>query len=156
MDIFLLGITVLSLIVALVMSVTAWRVMRDDKQRSAARIAALSAASADDEEPMELPIVAPKIEKAPWSPAPFNSIEYADTADSISLRTPHEKRDTTVVSHAPGFLGAVSEERTSGGGQRSLAIAAVALFVVLSGGLVWMMAGPEGTTSVAVDRKSVV
>jgi heme exporter protein D len=149
MDILLLGITVVSLIVALVMSVTAWRLMRDEKQRSAARIAALSAASDDDGEPMALPIVAPKIEKAPWSPAPFASIE-SDTADSISLRTPREEPDTTVVSHASGFLGAITEERTSGGGQRSLAIAAAALFVVLSGGLVWMMAGPEGTTPVAV------
>jgi heme exporter protein D len=141
MDILLLGITVVSLIVALVMSVTAWRLMRDEKQRSAARIAGLSAASADDGAPMELPIAAPKIEKAPWSPAPFASMESA-TADSISLRPPHEKPDTTVVSHASGFLGAITEERTSGGGQRSLAMAAVVLFVILSGGLVWMMAGP--------------
>ena len=53
-----------------------------------------------------------------------------------------------------GFLGAVTEERTSGGGQRSLAIAAAALFVVLSSGLVWMMSGPEGTTPVAVGPNS--
>ena len=54
------------------------------------------------------------------------------------------------LSHASGFLGSVTEERSSGGGQRSLAIAAAVLFVVLSGGLVWMMSGPEGTTPVAV------
>ena len=44
MDTLLLGITVVSLVVALVMSVTAWRLMRDEKQRSAARIAALATA----------------------------------------------------------------------------------------------------------------
>ena len=43
MDILLLGITIVSLIVALVMSVTAWRVIRDEKRRSSARVAALSA-----------------------------------------------------------------------------------------------------------------
>src|SRR5687767_13036875 len=47
MDIILLGITVVSLIVALVMSVTAWRLMRADKQRSAARVAALSVAASE-------------------------------------------------------------------------------------------------------------
>ena len=52
MDTVLLGITVVSLIVALVMSVTAWRLMRDETQRSAARVAALSAAaSAAAEDP---------------------------------------------------------------------------------------------------------
>src|SRR5215207_7242477 len=45
MDIILLGITVVSLIVALVMSVTAWRLMRDEKARAAARVAALSVAA---------------------------------------------------------------------------------------------------------------
>jgi hypothetical protein len=150
MDILLLGITVVSLVTALVMSVTAWRLMRDEKQRSAARIAALSAASADDAEPMELPIVAPKkIEKAPWNRAPFDSRESAD-ADSLSLRVAPGAPSDAPAPHASVFLGAITEERTSGGRQRSLAIAAVALFVVLSGGLVWMMAGPEGTTPVAV------
>ena len=47
MDIILLGITVVSLVVALVMSVAAWRVMRDEKQRSAARVAALSVAASE-------------------------------------------------------------------------------------------------------------
>lgn len=159
MDTLLLGITVLSLVVALVMSVTAWRLMRDEKQRSAARIAALATASTDDE-PIALPIVAPKTEKAPWTrapfdsmasaePASFDSIESAEPAEALSRRVGSEEYSEPIVSHAPVF-GAVTEERTSGGGQRSLAIAAAVLFVVLSGGLVWMMAGPEGTTPVAV------
>ena len=45
MDIILLGITVVSLIVTLVMSVAAWRLARDEKKRSAARVAALSLAA---------------------------------------------------------------------------------------------------------------
>ena len=159
MDTLLLGITVVSLIVALVMSVTAWRLMRDDKQRSAARIAALSAAAADDviEEPFPETPMTPLRTKAPWAPAPlasFDTIESTDAWDPVPLRMTHEKPDATVVSHASGFLGAVVEDRQTGGGQRSLAFAAAALFVILSGGLVWMMSGPEGTTPVAVGPNS--
>ena len=159
MDTLLLGITVVSLIVALVMSVTAWRLMRDEKQRSAARIAALSAAAVDDviEEPFPEVQVTPVRTRAPWAPAPvepFDTIESAGTPDSNSLGMPREKPDTAAVSHAAGFLGAVVDERQTGAGQRSLAIAAVALFVILSGGLVWIMSGPEGTTPVAVGPNS--
>src|SRR5687767_964466 len=156
MDTLLLGITVVSLIVALVMSVTAWRLMRDEKQRSAARIAALSAAASDDvlDVPFpELPM-APVRTRAPWAPAPFDSTASAEPADALSLRAGSDQHSEPTISHASGFLGAVTEERTSGGGQRSLAIAAVALFVLLSGGLVWMMSGPEGTTPVAVGPNS--
>jgi len=148
MDTLLLGITVLSLIVALVMSVTAWRVIRDDKQRSAARIAALSAAAADDvvEDFPEIQPV-PERPRAPWSPAPFDSRELAD-ADSVSLRV------DSAQDASPRFLGAVTETRDSGNGQRSLAMAAVVFFLILSGGLVWMMSGPEGTTPLAVGANS--
>src|ERR1044072_2143624 len=77
MDMLLLGITVVSLIVAFIMSMAAMRLMRDEKQRSSARVAALSlAAAAGDErtpraaEPplqdffKEVPRPAPK---APWA-----------------------------------------------------------------------------------------
>ena len=53
-----------------------------------------------------------------------------------------------------GFLGAADIERESGGRQKSLAFAAVRLFVVLSGGLVWLMSGPRGTPAVAVGPNS--
>src|SRR5687767_1483753 len=101
MDTLLLGITVISLIVALVMSVTAWRVMRDEKRRAAARIAALSAASFEPVEPAHAadsitlrtaaaPTAAPAIEKVartPWKPAPFDStMSAASAADPVSLR----------------------------------------------------------------------
>ena len=49
MDIILLGITIVALGVALVMSLAAWRLMRDDKKRTAARVAALSVAAASPE-----------------------------------------------------------------------------------------------------------
>ncbi len=96
MDIILLGVTVVSLGVALVMSIAAWRVTRDEKKRSAARVAALSLAAGVDDTPKGLspqdvaqessrvesfPLesfaaqeVAPAPKpamKAPWAPAPF-------------------------------------------------------------------------------------
>lgn len=148
MDTLLLGITVVSLIVALVTSVTAWRLMRDEKQRSAARIAALSAAASDEVGSIDLPMTEPKVERpvsrAPWAPAPM----IVDTP-IVQAAEPEP-----VASHASGFLGAIVEERQAGGGQRSLAIAAALLFAILSGGLVWIMSGAEGTTSVAVGPNS--
>ena len=153
MDTLLLGITVVSLVVALVMSVTVWKLTREEKQRSAARIAALSAA------------------------ATFDSIESADVADSISLRTPAEPktppaprapwkpapppppvveppRVEPTLMHATGFLGEAPVERDNGSRQKSLAYAAVAFFVVLVGGTAWVMSAPEGTSAVAVGPNS--
>ena len=155
MDILLLGITVVSLVVALVMSMTAWRLMRDEKQRSAARIAALSAAASVDstefgEAPDAIslrtsapPVIAAKpVVKAPWTPAP------------VIVEQPVARIPEPVAVHASGFLGAAPLERDNDGRQKTLAMAAVALFVVLSGGLVWMMSEPEGTSAVAVGPNS--
>lgn len=164
MDMLLLGITLVSLIVALVMSVTAWRVLRDEKQRSAARIAALSAAVADETAPLLQPVVERPIEKpamatekprAPWAPAPvgIDAIETAEPVESRPLRIAPQKPEPG-ISHASGFLGATVVERDSGSRQRPLAIAAVALFLVLSSGIAWMMSEPEGTSAVAVGPNS--
>ena len=165
MDILLLGITVVSLIVAFVMSMAAMRLMRDEKQRSAARIAALSVA-AKSEEPIKPAVsVEAKVErpapKAPWSapkivPAP---IAVAAVASELPLNQPKiqpERYSTPEarISHASGFLGASEVQREEGGRQKTLAFAATFLFVVLSGGLVWMMAGPRGTTAQAMGPNS--
>lgn len=123
MDTLLLGITIVSLIVALVMSVTAWRLMRDEKARGAARVAALSAAA-------DAPA------RAPWKPA-------------LMAEEPVVAPEPT-IAHASGFLGAAPVERDGGTRQRTLAVAAVGLFVILSGSLVSMMSRPEGTSAVAV------
>jgi heme exporter protein D len=125
MDTLLLGITIVSLIVALVMSVTAWRLMRDETARASARVAALSAAASMD---------APA--RAPWKPAPI-----AD--EPVAAPEP-------TIAHASGFLGAAPVEHDGGTRQRTLAVAAVGLFVILSGSLVSMMSRPEGTSAVAV------
>src|SRR5918993_991472 len=51
-------------------------------------------------------------------------------------------------------MGVTPEASDSGGRQRVLAIAAFVLFAIMSGGLVWMMSGPEGTSAVAVGPNS--
>ena len=149
MDTLLLGITVVSLVIALIMSVTAWRLMRDEKRHSAARIAALSAAATVDNaanQYPELPIAEPaagqRTARSPWKPA------------AAVAEPPPAPAVEPVVSHASGFLGAATEVHDNGGRQRTLAIAAVALFVVMSGSLMWMMSGPEGTSAVAVGPNS--
>lgn len=139
MDIILLAVTVVSLIVALVMSVTAARLMRDEKKRSAARVAALSLAAAEDDSPRN----DARLAKAPWS-SPRSVAAQVSPVAPVALVAP------VMLSHASGFLGAASVEREDGGRQRSLAFAAVILFLVLSGGLVWLMSGPRGTTAVAM------
>jgi hypothetical protein len=170
MDIILLGVTVVSLGVALVMSVTAWRLMRDDKQRSSARVAALSVAASASEsiagfvrEPET-----PKIVKAPWSApriAPALAVSAVAPVVELPLNQPSRIEPARVieppvrvsepfVTHASGFLGAAEAQHDEGGRQKSLAFAAMFLFVVLAGGLMWMMSGPRGTTPVAVGPNS--
>jgi hypothetical protein len=107
--------------------------------------------------------------KAPWSaprivPAP---IVASSTAPAVELPLNQPKRVTTVpriepretptestLTHATGFLGAVETPREDSHRQRTLAFAAVVLFLVLSGGLAWMMSGPRGTTAAAMGPNS--
>ena len=137
MDTVLLAVTVLSLIVALVMSVTAWRLMRDEKRRSAARIAALSAAANDEAPFPEIPLTPPvaakpaeRIVRTPWKPA--------------VIETP-ERADEPVIVHSTGFRGAAAVERTGGNRQRGLAIATVVFFITITGGFIYTMSDSQGT-----------
>jgi hypothetical protein len=179
MDIILLVVTLVSLVVAFVMSMAAWRLTREEKERSAARVAALSLAASSAPATTEsdgvqglsgnvlVEVRAEKpVAKAPWSapkivPAPIAATAapadiplYEARVEPVRVAEPSHFRlglgEQASVSHASGFLGAADVERDSGGRQKSLAFAAILLFVVLSGGLVWMMSGPRGTTAVAV------
>ncbi len=197
MDIILLGVTVISLAVALVTSIAAWRVMRDEKKRSAARVAALSLAAGIGDEssrhessphPASLRDLSPRessplasfaaeavapapqpATKAPWAPAPFNnSTDFAAKSASVApvdmplnqtrpeapvaARPP--VRVEAPLSHASGFLGAQETPRDTGSRQKLLAFAAIALFAVLSGSLVWMMSAPRGSSAAAVGPNS--
>ena len=168
MDIILLAVTVVSLGIALVMSIAAWRVTQDEKKRSAARVAALSLAATDDAAKSALesfpsqeayvPAAKPAM-KAPWSAPRIVAAPIVAAAAPVELplnqsRVEPVRPAQPAVSHASGFLGADETPRVSGNGQKSLAFAAIALFVVLSGGLVWMMSGPEGTSAAAIGPNS--
>ena len=158
MEILLLGITVISLAVALVMSTAAWRLTQEERRRSAARVAALSVAASDSESAPAAAAapVAPRVEgppvKAPWKGAAFEAAEPS-RPKPITIVAP-EPELFEQSANASGFLGAAPEAPGADGRQRRLAFAAAALFVVLSGGLVWMMSEPEGTTAVAVGPNS--
>jgi len=179
MDIILLGITIVSLVVALVMSVAAWRLMRDEKQRSAARVAALSVAASE-------PSLVNRPAGFAKTPAPSEALEQNEPAVRTVTRAPWTSPSTArpaahvasvsmpaefstaepfrpselplnqreIVTHASGFLGATEVQHDNGGRQKTLAFAAVMLFVVMSGGLVWMMSGPEGSSAAAVGPNS--
>jgi hypothetical protein len=173
MDIILLGTTVVSLAIALVMSTAAWRLTRDEKKRSAARVAALSLAAnsvPDTRESFSGQAVGappPKIEgavtdfvsekradkpfdRAPWSAPRIVSTATAELPLNQPARIDAVRTSEPTLSHASGFLGATAVPRENSSRQKTLALAAVILFLVLSGGLVWSMSGPRGTTAVAM------
>lgn len=174
MEMLLLGITVISLSVALVMSMSAWRLSREEKRRSAARVAALSIAAASDAPVAQAvspdnaigfqarPAAVPEKPRmrAPWAPAPVAADAPARSIVMTPPPVPELPLNTAsgarTLSHASGFLGAEVEPapQASGGRQRSLAVAAAVLFVGLLGGLVWMMSNPRGTSAVAVGPNS--
>ena len=138
-----------SLIVALIMSVTAWRLMREEKQRSAARIAALSAATAEDA-PLDWPIAeARPIAEPKLVAEPKLMAEPAPIA-----RAPWKPAPEPIATHATGFLGVAPQESDSGNRQKSLAVAAVVFFACLAAGTAWVMSAPEGTSAVAVGPNS--
>src|SRR6478609_5926717 len=155
MDIILLGITIVSLGVALVMSTAAWRMTRDEKKRSVARVAALSLAAAtpDTAQSSEpgVSAFAPEkradkpLERAPWAAPRIVPTAVAPALAAAELPLHQAARVEPVhaseplLSHASGFLGAADTPRASGNRQKTLAFAAVILFLVLSGGLVWSM-----------------
>ena len=174
MDILLLGITVVSLIVTLVMSIAAWRLTRDEKKRSAARVAALSlAAGAEDTRAAGNPIgfeARPErvMAKAPWAPAPVAheatpriipppivpSVAAAELPLNQPARFESARATEPGMTLGSGFLGASDVRQEGGNRQKSLAFAAVILFAVLSGGLVWTMSAPRGTSAAAMGPNS--
>lgn len=172
MDIILLGITIVSLGVALVMSTAAWRMTRDEKKRSAARVAALSLAAGDAPAMAESRVdqsvasFAPEkrvdkpLERAPWSAPRIvpTAVAPALTPAELPLNQAARFEPARVsepgLSHASGFLGVTETPGRSGSGQRVLALVAVILFLVLSAGLVWSMSGPRGTSAVAMGPNS--
>lgn len=143
MDPLLLIITVISLIVALVASVIAWRSAQEEKRRAEARVAALAAAAgvpeiAPGEDAEARPAATSTPIAAPWrSPAGFGT----PSADAALVQTEAASPDAvaagspamTPVSVPTGFLGAEAPARESSHHQRWLTAAAAVVAVLLSG-----------------------
>lgn len=163
METVLLAVTVISLMVALVTGVSAWRVTRDDKRRSSARIAALSLAAshgATSQARVATEAGRERVEtepaRAPWAPARLSVATTPRPAPAPVAAPPemflNQPAPVREISHSSGFLSGTTPTATtgSGGRQHSLAIAAAVLLVGLASGLFWMMSGPRGTSAAAV------
>ena len=155
METFLFGTTIVALAIALVMSIVAAKLSREQRRRSSARVAALTAAagisaaeaSLSDEEPR----------RAPWakSAAPARPIGFdvRESRASIAVDVPQSQAviGTVELPLQQGFLSAPATPRTSSGGQKFLAVAAAVLFVVLATGFIWQWSNTrEASASAAV------
>jgi hypothetical protein len=145
MDALLLSLTVISLVVAMVASVIAWRGVQQERRRADARVAALAAAAG-------VPVSAPPVstpaavDSAPPPPpvAPWRSPTRAETqfedraADPAIPRAsqasrPAEPPSVDAVSIRTGFLGADPPAREGTPHQRWLAAAAAVVALLLGG-----------------------
>lgn len=158
MEIVLLAITIISLAVAFVMSAAAWRLSRDERTRSAARVAALAAAASDappeelQNRPHDRRVEEPAIQwepvavnetrsAAPWAPARVSSFPTESQDRTPDRRVVRPTASSEAAAFGDGFLGSAVAQPASGGRQRGLAIAACVLFVALFAGGYWMVFG---------------
>ena len=175
MDVLLIGVSLVSTVVALVMTAVAWKVSRDQRAVSAARVAALSAAASDDlgqasEKPSPAttldqfepePIAVGAARPAPWAASRISS--FSTTRASALRPEPHEVtiKPVTIETPSPsptisdGFLGGGVSAPTDSGRQRSLALAAIVLFgLVLVGGY-WTVFGDRSSATTLSAANSV-
>jgi len=152
METLLLATTVVSLIIALGMSITAARYARDERRRAAARVAALTvAAGVSEPEPQFSTIVEPP-RQAPWPSSTVAAAPIAAVAPAEPLIATGAGPALSEVEGLPlqrGFLHASSAPRPGNSAQRTLGMAAAVLFVALLAGLVWSIAGDQASTSAA-------
>jgi hypothetical protein len=145
MDILLLAITIVSLLMALFLGIAAWGMWREERARSAARVAALVAAAdepAADAPLLQVESIAPTPRPAPWNAPPdWRRLPRA----AAPLRKP-VRPEPALRPEAVGdaFLGTAVAAPASGGRQRGLAIAAVLLFVALVSGGYFVVFGERG------------
>jgi hypothetical protein len=139
METVLLAVTVVSLIVALVMSVTAARLAREERGRAAARVAALSAAAGVA--PAQFVSIDEVPRQAPWATAPVA------TAPKFVAEPPVPD---LALGDGPslqqGFLNGSATTRSDASPQRALGLVAAVLFVGVLGGLVWTISEGRATT----------
>lgn len=165
MDILLLAVTVISLLVALVMCVAAWRLSRHERARSASRVAALAAAATDSvpiaqpaDQPGHVtlePVAATESRPvAPWAPARVSSFPSEhDRRSARPVSVPVDELPPAPVGDA--FLGTATATLATGGRQRGLAIAACVLFVALVTGGYWTIYGQASSSGTGTGAATV-
>jgi hypothetical protein len=178
MEILLLAITVVSLIVAFIMSAAAWRLSRQARAHGSARVAALAAAANEPDGPaanaprtiavaeaIADPVAVNEPRSAPWSPARVSSFaaprnSATPTVSSARSEALGDKLDLVMrqsadpqparsAAFSDSFLGSAVSTPPSGGRQRGLAIAAVLLFVAAIAGGYWTVFGDRSATATA-------
>ena len=143
MELMLLATTIVSLAIAGFLGIAAWGMWREERARSAARVAALAAAAANNDAPppaqaLMQPVQVPRqpaVQKpAPWSaPSDWRRLPRVDEAPKASEPI------------AGPFLSATTSD---GHGQRALAVAASVLFVILvTGGYFALYGNSNGNGS---------
>jgi hypothetical protein len=172
MEILLLGVTVVSVLLAIILGVAAWRLSREERTRAGARVAALAAAANEPEAALPaVPVinhvsdpVPPGESRAaagwppsrgasfPASPRPAVRAEATDfmrpsfEGAHMSVTEPSEPLPT----FGDSFLGSAVATPPSSGRQRGLAFAALALFAALVAGGYWtVFGGGAAATTVA-------
>ena len=146
MDTILLAITILSLAAAFIMGAVAWRFSRDERARSAARVAALTdAADRDADDLLESPRV----------PRPVDLSDHVVTPTRAASSAAPWAPARASAPLGEAFLGS-SVARPSNRNQRGLAIAAAVLFVtVVVGGYLTVFGddapGASAATSAAAE-----
>jgi hypothetical protein len=162
MDTLLVVVTLVSLVLGLSMAVFAWKLLREARSRSAARIEALEAMAFADDPVERMPAV--RIE-AIRTPARVVSRERDISSDDendawdLPLEVTEFTRDTTrdrrrgsdrAVSAAPLFEPTPS---SGAGGRRSLALAAVAMVMVIGVGGVYALRSADVLVPSALTSK---
>ncbi len=162
MDMILLGVAGISLVVALVFGVAAWRLARDNRARSAARVAALAASVRETDSrvarPAPRPVSAPVSAEdddlpASWTfPSRVTPLVAAPRtharAQELAIRSePAAEASLDYTDVRTGRTAEMRDSFLSGGeigvranrSQRSLAVAATALLILLAGAGMWMV-----------------
>ena len=170
MEFALATVTVLSLVMTLSMGVVTWRLVREERRRSAARLAALAADLKRDDLPTP-PSPTPRASH----PSAMNTARTAPAATFLPVSPPpaagaHRAADVTIrptrAAHAPGVdrstriatggLFGAPIESSSDPSARLLAFgaAAVVLIAVVSGGI-FMVADRDRDEVAAIERPPV-
>lgn len=164
METLLLAVSAVAVMVAMITTVIAWRLSRQERAQSAARVAALSLGASDTSVATRAvpaagcetePVAVGQSRSAPWAAARVTA--FASTTRPVNhggrtegadfLRASSDGPDVAASSavFSEGFLGSSVSAPSSGGRQRGLLIAALALFVVALAGSYWIVFGDRPT-----------